>query len=54
MDLESYSQKFKMSELRKHLLAVEENRLASNTDISIRDLDIELKRIIDDAQSSIQ
>ena len=48
MDIEAFTRKQKMLELREHLLAVEENRIAGSTGVSIDDLDNELKRIIDE------
>lgn len=48
MDIEAFSRKQKMLELRERLLTVEENRLAGNVGVAIDDLDHELKRIIDE------
>lgn len=48
MDIEAFTRKQKMLELRERLLTVEENRLAGNVGIAIDDLDHELKRIIDE------
>ena len=39
-----------MSELRDRLLVVEESRIVGNAGISVRDLNIELRRIIDGAK----
>lgn len=48
MDIEAFTRKQRMLELRERLLAVEENRLAGNTGVSVEDLDDELKKIIDE------
>lgn len=48
MDIEAFTRKQKMLELRERLLTVEENRLAGNVGVAIDDLDHELKRIIDE------
>lgn len=48
MDIEAFTRKQKMLELRERLLTVEENRLAGNVGVAVDDLDHELKRIIDE------
>ena len=48
MDIEAFTRKQKMLELREHLLTVEENRLAGNVGVAVDDLDHELKKIIDE------
>lgn len=48
MDIDAFTRKQKMLELREHLLTVEENRLAGNHGVSVDNLDDELKRIIDE------
>lgn len=48
MDIEAFTRKQKMLELRERLLTIEENRLAGNVGVAIDDLDHELKRIIDE------
>ena len=54
MGIGTYSRESLMSELRERLLAVEANRLSGKAGISIGDLDLDLKRIIDDIQSDSQ
>ena len=48
MNIEAFTRKQKMLELRERLLSVEENRLAGNAGVSVNELDDELKRIIDE------
>lgn len=48
MDIEAFTRKQKMLELRERLLTVEENRLAGNVGVAVDDLDHELKRIINE------
>lgn len=48
MDIEAFTRKQKMLELRERLLTIEENRLAGNVGVVVDDLDHELKRIIDE------
>ena len=48
MDIEAFTRKQKMLELRERLLTIEENRLAGNVGVAIDDLNHELKRIIDE------
>ncbi|WP_316637192.1 type II toxin-antitoxin system Phd/YefM family antitoxin [uncultured Ruminococcus sp.] len=48
MDIEAFTRKQKMLELRERLLTIEENRLAGNVGVAVDDLDHELKRIIDE------
>ena len=48
MDIEAFTRKQKMLELRERLLTVEENRLAGNVGVAVDDLDHELKKIIDE------
>ena len=48
MDIEAFTRKQKMLELRECLLTVEENRLAGNAGVSVNTLDEELKRKIDE------
>lgn len=48
MDIEAFTRKQKMLELRERLLTIEENRLAGNVGVAVDDLDRELKRIIDE------
>lgn len=48
MDIEAFTRKQKMLELRESLLTIEENRLAGNVGVAVDDLDHELKRIIDE------
>ena len=48
MDIEAFTRKQKMLELRERLLTIEENRLTGNVGVAIDDLDHELKRIIDE------
>ena len=48
MDIEAFTRKQKMLELRERLLTVEENRLAGNVGVAIDDLDHELRKIIDE------
>ena len=46
MDIEAFSRKEKMLELREQLLAVEEDRIAGINGISISELSDELDKII--------
>lgn len=48
MDIEAFTRKQKMLELRERLLTIEENRLAGNVGVAVDDLDHELRRIIDE------
>lgn len=48
MDIEAFTQKEKMLQLREQLLAVEEDRLAGITGVSVDELDDELSNIIDE------
>lgn len=48
MDIEAFTRKQKMLELRERLLTVEENRLAGNVGVAVDDLDHELRKIIDE------
>ena len=48
MDIEAFTRKQKMLELRERLLTIEENRLVGNVGVAVDDLDHELKRIIDE------
>lgn len=48
MDIEAFTRKEKMLQLREQLLAVEEDRLAGVTGVSVDELDNELNRIIDE------
>ncbi len=48
MDIEAFTRKEKMLQLREQLLAVEEDRMAGVTGVSVDELDNELNRIIDE------
>ncbi|MDD6848815.1 MAG: type II toxin-antitoxin system prevent-host-death family antitoxin [Oscillospiraceae bacterium] len=48
MDIEAFTRKEKMLQLREQLLAVEEDRLAGVTGVTVDELDNELNRIIDE------
>ena len=48
MDIEAFTRKEKMLQLREQLLAVEEDRMAGVTGVSVDELDGELNRIIDE------
>lgn len=48
MDIEAFTKKEKMLQLREQLLAVEEDRMAGVTGVSVDELDNELNRIIDE------
>lgn len=48
MDIEAFTRKQKMLELRERLLTIEENRLAGNVGVAVDDLDHELRKIIDE------
>ena len=48
MDIEAFTRKQKMLELRERLLTIEENRLAGNVGVAIDDLDHELRKNIDE------
>lgn len=48
MDIEAFTRKEKMLQLREQLLAVEEDRMAGVTGVSVDELDDELNRIIDE------
>ena len=46
MDIEAFTRKEKMLQLREQLLAVEEDRMAGVTGVTVDELDNELNRII--------
>ena len=48
MDIEAFTRKEKMLQLREQLLAVEEDRMAGVTGVTVDELDNELNRIIDE------
>ena len=48
MDIEAFTKKEKMLQLREQLLAVEEDRMAGVTGVTVDELDNELNRIIDE------
>ena len=48
MDIEALTRKEKMLQLREQLLAVEEDRMAGVTGVTVDELDNELNRIIDE------
>ena len=48
MDIEAFTRKEKMLQLREQLLAVEEDRMAGVTGVSVDELNNELNRIIDE------
>lgn len=48
MDIEAFSKREKMLELRERLLAIEEDRLAGIKGVSVSQLSDELDRIIDE------
>lgn len=50
MDVESFTRREKMLELRENLLAVEEDRLAGRTGYSLDEIDSYLDNIIDGAE----
>lgn len=49
MDIEAFSRREKMLKLREELLAVEEDRLAGRTGVTIDELETHLKAIIKEA-----
>lgn len=48
MDIEAFSRREKMLELREHLLSVEEDRMAGIKGVSVSQLSDDLDRIIDE------
>ena len=48
MDIEAFTRKEKMLQLREQLIAVEEDRIAGVTGVTVDELDNELNRIIDE------
>lgn len=48
MDIEAFTRKEKILQLREQLLAVEEDRMAGVTGVTVDELDNELNRIIDE------
>ncbi|MFM9279270.1 type II toxin-antitoxin system Phd/YefM family antitoxin [Paenibacillus jiagnxiensis] len=50
MDIEAFSRREKMLKLREELLAVQEDRLAGRTGITLDELDTYLNSIIDEVQ----
>lgn len=48
MDIEAFTRKEKMLQLREQLIAVEEDRMAGVTGVTVDELDNELNRIIDE------
>ncbi|WP_178023492.1 type II toxin-antitoxin system prevent-host-death family antitoxin [uncultured Paenibacillus sp.] len=50
MDIEAFTRREKMLKLREELLAVQEDRLAGRTGVTLDELDVYLDSVIDEAQ----